>query len=147
MICFRSSKWVPVTAVAGEKPWLLDIFLISSDIIGNASNQLWFLVTIAVFSVRSSLPIIPFVWGWYTIVRSLWKPIIADRSLNSSLSNWFPRSVTMCNGTPKRESHVFWKTNAMVVEEVSCKCETSTHFVSRSIHVNTYLAGFGYTPS
>ena len=80
-------------------------------------------------------------------MRSLWNPIIVDRSLNSSLSNWLPRSVTTCNGTPKREIHVFRKANAMVEADVFCKGVASTHLVALSMHVSTYLAGDVYTPS
>ena len=54
-------------------------------------------------------------------MRSQWNPIIVDRSLNSLLSNWLPRSVTMCNGTPKQEIHVFKKANVMVEADVFCK--------------------------
>ena len=59
-----------------------------------------------------------------------------DRSLNSSLSNWLPRSVTTCREIPKRETHIFRNANDMVVAEVSCKDVASTHLVVLSMHVN-----------
>ena len=102
---------------------------------------------IAVFRVRCNLSIIPFVLRWYAVVRSLLDPIIVDRSLNSSLSDWLPRSVTMCNGTPKREIHVFRKANTMVEAEVFRKGVASICLVAVSMHVSTYLAGDVYTPS
>ena len=77
-------------------------------------------------------------------MRSLWKPIIMDRSLNSSLSNWLSRSVTTCRGTPNRETHMFRNTNAIVVAEVSCKGMASPNLVAISMHVSTYLAGDMY---
>ena len=106
------------------------IFLMPSDMINNTSNQVYFLVMVAVFRVQYSLSIIPVVWGWYAVVRSLWKPIITDRSLNSSLSKWLPRSEITCNGTPKHETHVFKHANAMVIAEVSCKGVSSTRLVA-----------------
>ena len=61
IMSFGSSSWVPVTAVAGEKPWSLGIFLIPSSTIGSASSQLCFRAMIAVFRVRCNFSIIPLV--------------------------------------------------------------------------------------
>ena len=52
-----------------------------------------------------------------------------------------------CNGTPKRETHVFKNANAMKVAEVSCKGVASTFLVALSMPVSTYLASDVYTPS
>ena len=116
-IGFGSSNWIPVTVVAEEKPCSLGIFLIPRNMTGNALKQLNFLIMITVFRVWYSLSIIPLVWEWYAVVWSPLKPIIVDRSLNSSLSNWLLWSVTIRNGTSKWATCVFKNANAMVVRE------------------------------
>ena len=58
IIYFESCNLVPVTTRAGEKPCSFGIFLIPSNMIGNAFIQFCFLVMIAVFRVQCSFSII-----------------------------------------------------------------------------------------
>ena len=59
----------------------------------------------------------------------------ADRWVNSSLSNWGPRSVTTSRGTPKRLTQVSMKASAILAASVRISGMASIQRVARSMHV------------
>ena len=107
MIDVYSNSWDPVTVLTGEKPWLLEMFLIPRSKIGRASTQFCFLVIVFAFNIQCC-SMSPLVWERSAFVHNLLKPVILDNSRNSSFSNCFPLSVSPCM-VPQSEKPLLWE--------------------------------------
>ena len=92
----------------------------------------------AAFRRRCSLSTKPLLMGWYAVVRILCVPVSVRRFEKSCDSNWVPRSVVICVGTPNRAIHVFTNASAQVSAVMSGIGIASGHLVKRSTIVRRY---------
>jgi hypothetical protein len=131
----------PVTVWKGENPEEFVAARKPKSTIGNAVNQFSSRAIMAVFRVLCRRSTIPFACGWYEVVRNLVNPVTLAKSWKSALSNWVPRSVVICSGTPHLDIQPVKNVCATVAAVMSLMGKASIQRVALSMQVSKYFTG------